>query len=107
MSYSKSFDRFIPAWKEWLDRYNQLLLLHADADKKALMDSVNPKYVLRNYMAQIAIDAADKGDYSFIEEFYTLLQKPYDEQPEYQRWFALRPEWAEHKIGCSMLSCSS
>lgn len=107
MSYSKSFDRFIPAWKEWLDRYNQLLLLHADADKKALMDSVNPKYVLRNYMAQIAIDAADKGDYSFIEEFYTLLQKPYDDQPEYQRWFALRPEWAEHKIGCSMLSCSS
>ena len=107
MSYSKSFDRFIPAWKEWLDRYNQLLLLHADADKKALMDSVNPKYVLRNYMAQIAIDAADKGDYSFIEEFYVMLQKPYDDQPEYQRWFALRPEWAEHKIGCSMLSCSS
>lgn len=58
-------------------------------------------------MAQIAIDAADKGDYSFIDEFYLMLQKPYDEQPEYERWFAKRPDWAVNKVGCSMLSCSS
>ena len=71
------------------------------------MDLVNPKYVLRNYMSQLAIDAADKGDYSLIDELYQLLKKPYDEQPKYQKWFAKRPEWARNKVGCSMLSCSS
>ena len=58
-------------------------------------------------MAQLAIDAADKEDYSLIDELYTLLQNPYDEQPEMEKWFTKRPEWARVKIGCSMLSCSS
>ena len=71
------------------------------------MNAVNPKYVLRNYMAQLAIDAADKGDYDLIDELHQMLKKPYDEQPTYQKWFAKRPEWARHKVGCSMLSCSS
>jgi uncharacterized protein YdiU (UPF0061 family) len=106
-SYSLHFDRHLPALEEWLDQYADLLIQNPDSDRKRKMDSVNPKYVLRNYMAQIAIDAADTGDYSFIEEFYTMLKKPYDEQPEYQRWFAKRPDWAVNKVGCSMLSCSS
>ena len=38
---------------------------------------------------------------------YQMLKNPYDEQPQYQQWFAKRPEWARHKVGCSMLSCSS
>jgi uncharacterized protein YdiU (UPF0061 family) len=71
------------------------------------MNSINPKYVLRNYMAQLAIDDADNGNYALIEEFYVLLQKPYDEQQQYQKWYAKRPDWAREKIGCSMLSCSS
>jgi len=71
------------------------------------MNAVNPKYVLRNYMAQLAIDAADNGDYTIIDEIYELLKKPYDEQPDSEKWFAKRPEWARHKVGCSMLSCSS
>lgn len=71
------------------------------------MNKVNPKYVLRNYMAQLVIDAVDKGDYSLIEEIHTMLKKPYDEQENNQKWFAKRPEWARHKVGCSMLSCSS
>ena len=79
----------------------------SDQERSQKMNSVNPKYVLRNYMAQLAIDAADKEDYSLVNEFYTLLQKPYDEQPDYQKWFAKRPDWARSKVGCSMLSCSS
>ncbi len=71
------------------------------------MNLVNPKYVLRNYMAQLAIEAADEGDYTLIEELFEMLKKPYDEQPQYQKWFAKRPDWARTKIGCSMLSCSS
>ena len=71
------------------------------------MDQINPKYVLRNYMAQLAIDAADKGDYSIIEELFELLKDPYSEQLDHEKWFVKRPEWARHKVGCSMLSCSS
>ena len=71
------------------------------------MNKVNPKYVLRNYMAQLAIDAADEGDYSVVDELFNLLLKPYDEQSEAQKWFAKRPDWAKVKVGCSMLSCSS
>ncbi|PCJ91547.1 MAG: hypothetical protein COA50_16505 [Flavobacteriaceae bacterium] len=71
------------------------------------MNAVNPKYVLRNYMAQLAIDAADKGDNSLLDELFNLLKKPYDEQPKNNKWFAKRPEWARNKVGCSMLSCSS
>ena len=58
-------------------------------------------------MAQLAIDDAEKGDYKLIDELYNLLLKPYDDQPENEKWFAKRPEWATHKVGCWMLSCSS
>ena len=71
------------------------------------MNAVNPKYVLRNYMAQLAIDDADEGNYELIDELFRMLKMPYDEQPEYQKWFVKRPDWARHKVGCSMLSCSS
>lgn len=96
-------------WNNWLELYskriNQETLL--DAERKKEMNVVNPKYVLRNYMAQMSIDAADKADYSLVNELFELLKKPYDEQPEYQKWFAKRPDWARDKVGCSMLSCSS
>ena len=88
-------------------KYKLPFILLSDADRKAKMNQVNPKYVLRNYMAQLAIEAAEKEDYTLIDELYTLLKNPYDEQPQYEKWFAKRPDWARHKVGCSMLSCSS
>ncbi len=96
-------------WKGWFKNYAARLKAASldDAARKAEMNAVNPKYVLRNYMAQVAIDAADTGDYSVINDFLELLRQPYAEQPAMEKWFAKRPEWARHKVGCSMLSCSS
>ncbi|MDO6518822.1 protein adenylyltransferase SelO [Zobellia uliginosa] len=96
-------------WKVWFATYQNRLGQEelSDAERKQKMNSVNPKYVLRNYMAQLAIDAADKGDYALIDELFVLLKKPYEEQPEQEKWFAKRPDWARNKVGCSMLSCSS
>ena len=71
------------------------------------MNLANPKYVLRNYMAQLAIEAAEEGDYTVLNELFDLLKNPYSEQPEMGKWFAKRPDWALQKVGCSMLSCSS
>jgi uncharacterized protein YdiU (UPF0061 family) len=79
----------------------------SDEERKTQLNAVNPKYVLRNYMAQTAIELAEKEDYILIEELYTLLLHPYDEQHEFEKWFAKRPDWARQKIGSSMLSCSS
>ncbi|MGB2127945.1 MAG: protein adenylyltransferase SelO, partial [Flavicella sp.] len=96
-------------WLKWFQNYTQRLLLEKESDeeRQKAMNLVNPKYVLRNYMAQIAIEAADKGDYSVVEELYQLLKKPYDEQQNSEKWFVKRPDWARNKVGCSMLSCSS
>ncbi len=96
-------------WQDWFLRYKTRLQkeTRTDKERKASMNLVNPKYVFRNYMAQLAIDAADKGDNRLLEEFMQLLAHPYSEQSNKEEWFAKRPEWARHKAGCSMLSCSS
>jgi uncharacterized protein YdiU (UPF0061 family) len=78
-----------------------------DQQRYQRMQAVNPKYVLRNYMAQQAIDLVAQGDTSELEKLLNLLRHPYNEQPEYQAYFAKRPEWARNRAGCSMLSCSS
>ncbi|MEX1025259.1 MAG: YdiU family protein [Planctomycetota bacterium] len=96
-------------WNAWLERWCQRLVADArpDAERRATMDAVNPKYVLRNYLAQLAIDRATEGDASLVTELLDVLRHPYGEQPEYEHHAALRPDWARTRAGCSMLSCSS
>jgi uncharacterized protein YdiU (UPF0061 family) len=93
----------------WLSRYINRVKNDGTADdiRQKRMNSVNPKYVLRNYLAQLAIDKAEQGDFSMVNELLELLRHPYDEQPGKVEFAVKRPDWARQRAGCSMLSCSS
>ena len=91
-------------WNIWLNKY----LSNTYDENRAKMNLINPKYVLRNWMAQLAIDDAEKEDYAKIELLTNLLKDPYGENHDFEKdWFRRRPEWALNRPGCSMLSCSS
>lgn len=93
----------------WLRRYCRRLAKDSlsHAERLRLMHSVNPKYVLRNYLAQLAIDKSTEGDHSLVNELLKIMKQPYDEQPGKEKFALKRPDWARHRPGCSMLSCSS
>ncbi len=94
---------------DWLRRYAERVRRDGQdpAARRARMNRTNPKYVPRNYLAQLAIDALAAGDASGLERLLAVLEHPYDEQPQHEDLAARRPEWARHKAGCSALSCSS
>jgi uncharacterized protein YdiU (UPF0061 family) len=67
------------------------------------MDRVNPKYVLRNYLAQTVISRAQAGDFSELDRLLAVLAHPFDEQPEHEALAAPSPAWGKHLA----VSCSS
>ena len=93
----------------WLCKYMSLIQHQSlDPDVRAeMMDNHNPLYVPRNFLAQLAIDDADKGDYTLLEQWMEVLKNPYQKQSGMEKFAAKRPEWAKSRAGCSMLSCSS
>jgi hypothetical protein len=90
---------------DWAVRYrDRLRSEHSrDAERQARMNRINPKYVLRNYLAQVAIEKAQQKDFSEIERLYSLLQHPYSDQPGMEAYAAPPPNWGKHLA----VSCSS
>ncbi|MDX1754678.1 MAG: YdiU family protein [Marinobacter sp.] len=88
----------------WLARYQTRLdrETRPDTEREAAMSRVNPKYVLRNYLAQQVIQEAQNGDYEPMKELLDVLKRPFDEQPENEEYAALPPDWGKHlNISCS------
>ena len=91
------FDAWAVQYRARLKRENS-----ADAARRLAMHAVNPKYVLRNYLAQVAIEKAQNKDFSEIARLLAVLEKPYDEQPEHEAYAALPPDWAANlEVSCS------
>jgi serine/tyrosine/threonine adenylyltransferase len=97
----------IVGWlRQWATRV-QVGGIVDDGERRRTMDALNPRFVLRNYLAHEAIEAAEAGDPTLVSQLLDVLRRPYDEQPGRTRFADKRPEWARHRAGCSMLSCSS
>lgn len=103
------FTNYLHHLKNWLEQYARRI--HSDPlsaeQRHKKMNRTNPKYVLRNYLSQLAIEKAESGDFSMIHELLEVMRHPHDEQPEKETFAEKRPNWARTKPGCSMLSCSS
>ena len=92
------------AFDAWAQDYAALLRQSGepDAARKARMDRINPKYILRNYLAQAAIEKAQARDYSEVDRLLKLLQSPYDEHPELEHYAGFPPDWASRiAVSCS------
>ncbi len=102
-------DAATPSLLDWLARHAARVKEDGldPAVRRAAMHAVNPKYVLRNYLAQQAIDRAEAGDLGGVTGLLEVMRHPYDEQPEHEACAGRRPDWARDRAGCSMLSCSS
>lgn len=99
-------DEFLDAqtFDHWSKRYAERLQKNTstDAQRSALMSQNNPKYVLRNYLAQQAISQAELGDFSEVRRLHKILSTPYAEQADMDHYANLPPDWGRHmEISCS------
>ena len=91
-------------FESWIDKYRARLASEDsdDAQRSQAMRRVNPKYILRNYLAQIAIETAQHGDFAEIAKLTEILAHPFDEQPEHESYASLPPDWGrELSVSCS------
>jgi uncharacterized protein YdiU (UPF0061 family) len=92
-----AFDAWAVTYRERLRRENSV-----DAVRREAMMRTNPKYILRNYLAQVAIERAQNGEFDEVRKLLSVLERPYDEQPENDAYAALPPDWASHlEVSCS------
>ncbi len=87
---------------EWLDAYDERIQYIDITERKKQMLNVNPKYVLKNYMLQEAIDSAEKGNFSLVADLFTIAHEPFEEHPQFERWAEATPkEFKNQKLSCS------
>ena len=89
---------------EWLDLYDTRLGENegSSAERHRAMLKANPKYVLKNYMLDEAIQAAEQGDYTLVDDLFTIARDPFAEHPEFERWAGVTPEaYRNSKLSCS------
>ena len=89
---------------DWLDSYDDRLKQNSSSVEKrqTVMLKINPKYVLKNYILQEAIDAAENGDYSVLDDLFKIAQDPYAEHPDFEKWAGATPdEFKNKKLSCS------
>jgi len=92
------------AFSRWAKRYADRLCREKsnDEERSSRMNLVNPKYVLRNYLAQQAIEKAQQKNFSEIDRLLTLLQNPYSDQPGMDAYAVPPPNWGKHlSVSCS------
>ena len=92
------------AFDAWAGRYTARLKAEDsnDAERAARMNRVNPKFVLRNHLAETAIERARSGDFSEVQRLLKVLQSPFDEQPQHEADAGFPPSWAQTlEISCS------
>ncbi|MCW5659402.1 MAG: YdiU family protein [Burkholderiaceae bacterium] len=99
-------DLFIdrPAFDAWAERYARRLRAEGsnDAERRARMDRTNPKFVLRNHLAEQAIRRANEGDFTEVARIAKVLQRPFDEHPEHEADAGFPPDWAQQlSVSCS------
>ena len=99
-------DSFInrDGFDQWLTRYQQRLRKESrtDTERQSAMHAVNPKYILRNYLAQQAISQAEQGDYTELERLATVLSQPFAEQTQYEDYAKPPPDWGKRiSVSCS------
>ena len=88
----------------FVERYRARLAFESRTDsmRTAAMRAVNPKYILRNYLAETAIRAAQQRDYAELERLHAIVRRPFDEQPEHDAYAAPPPDWAASlSVSCS------
>jgi uncharacterized protein YdiU (UPF0061 family) len=93
-----------PAFDAWAQRYAERLRAEhsIDAERAARMNRINPKFVLRNHLAETAIARAREGDFSEVQRLLKVLQHPFDEQADAEADAGFPPDWATHlEVSCS------
>jgi serine/tyrosine/threonine adenylyltransferase len=88
----------------WAERYRARLAFENsdDAPRHARMHRANPKFVLRNHLAQGAIERAQQGDFGETQRLLKVLERPFDEQPEHEAYAGFPPDWASQlEVSCS------
>lgn len=104
LDFLNDSSHFPQALKEWFKEYEEALKQEHKTFKEAqtIMKKVNPKYIIKNYMLQEAIQSAQKGDFTLVNDLLMIAQNPFDEHPKFERYAKATPlALSNLKLSCS------